>query len=128
MHPGRAASDWLVYHKVEERGWPERLQVFRHKNVNRPTGARVRLIAGQRAERRTRYYLCVWFVADKTWREAGKNMASGARGKLLQERPRVDQQQWFVEFRKEKQNFRFGLSPITDNAVVRSLTKIAGLP
>jgi hypothetical protein len=37
MRPSNTVSDWVVYHKVEERGWPEkRLEVFWPKNVSIP--------------------------------------------------------------------------------------------
>lgn len=129
MRPSHTMSDWVVYHKVEERGWPEkRLEVFWHKNVSIPMGARVWLIAGEKAKPRYRYYLSEWFVVDKTGRECGKNVASGTLGKHLEGMHRLDQEAWFAGFRNEKGNFKFGISPITDAAVVRSLEKIAGLP
>jgi hypothetical protein len=65
---------------------------------------------------------------DKTGREGGKNVAFGTLGKHLEGRNRLDQEAWFAGSRNEKGIFKFGISPITDAAAVRSLAKIAGLP
>jgi len=129
MHTNHTVGDWVVCHKVEERGWPEkRLEVLWPKNVSKPMGARVWLIAGEKAKPTYRYYLSQWFVVDKTVPDAGRVVASGGTGKYLESRPGLDQEPWFAGFRKEKGNFKFGISPISDAAVIRSLEKIAGLP
>ncbi|MGD0127913.1 MAG: hypothetical protein ABSF46_21330 [Terriglobia bacterium] len=90
-------------------------------------GARAWLIAGEKAKPRYRYFLSAWFVVDKTGRERGKNVVFGSQGKRLEGKHRLDQEAWFARFRNEKGNFKFGISPLTDAAVVRSLEEIAGL-
>ncbi len=96
-------TDWAVYHKVEKQGWPERrLQVFWDKNVNIPVGARVWLVAVEKAKPRYHYYLSERFEVDKIGRERGKNIASGTRGEYPEGSPRIDQEPWFAGLRKKK--------------------------
>jgi hypothetical protein len=129
----QVTMDWVQYHKIKERGWPEKplacFGIFSHKNLRLPNRARVWLIAGEKAKPTYHYYLIEWFMVDNVEmnNENGENRASGRQGAYLGERTRIDGEPWFAEFKQNMQNFHFGLSPITNEAVIKGLEKVAGI-
>jgi hypothetical protein len=133
LFPNQATTDWIQYHKVEELGWPEKspegFSNFWYKNVQPPTGARVWLIAGEKAKPVYHYYLIEWFLIDRIAmkNKYGRNVGSGRRGVYLSRRTRIDGEPWFPEFKRTMARFSRGLSPITNKAIIKGLEKAAGL-
>ncbi|HZL18649.1 MAG TPA: hypothetical protein VFG23_12980, partial [Polyangia bacterium] len=118
-------NEYVQYHKPEYAEFPtERAGVFSIYSRKTPRGirgSRIWLVVRKRDTRE--YYLVYWFIADTiVLGKAGKpNGIEGKSGAWLRPRVRIDQMEWFLDFRKYMGNFGLGLQKIVDPTLTAAL-------
>ena len=117
---------YVHYHNPDVMGYDasevDTLNVLTNKRVNDDVvGERVWLLTGRGKPRE--YFLCLTFIADQVGSGPDgkfRTMVSGTDGTVFDPFPRVDQLDWFGDFRKEMGNFAFGFQAVKD---ARSLSR-----
>lgn len=124
---------FVQYHNSEKIGFPasslDEPKIFTNKSVRSLCSNTVWLISGEGGRNKS-YYLAAVFKVQRVsagYREHPQfaNAAFG-KGHLFGETISLVSEPWFPSFMKASQNFRNGLSEITDSAVVEDLQKLAG--
>lgn len=102
------------------------LSVFTNKRVSENVlGGRVFLIAGD--EKPRKYFLRCWFTIEDvgSGREHGfATCVSGTDGEVFDPMIEIDQEDWFLKFKKDQGNFAFGFSPIKDADAVEAFERL----
>lgn len=112
------------YHNSEKMGYSfeeasDPMSFSTTKSVDRMMGAKVWAIAGEGTPRQ--YALGGWFIVD----EAGAyddnpsvHYVRGSIGELFKPMIKLNDLNWFPNFRKSQSNFSLGLQPVSDEFVV----------
>jgi hypothetical protein len=120
---------FVQYHNPDGMGGPYRrtnqdFAILTNKEFESLVGSTVWLVTSKGRPRR--YFLCSSFVVDKVERgNRGrfKNRAVGSTGQDFD--VEIGNLPWFPELLKTTGNFGFGLLPISSEAVIRGLQKVA---
>ncbi|MBA3351214.1 MAG: hypothetical protein H0U23_02095 [Blastocatellia bacterium] len=124
-------NDFLAYHNPEKMG--ERAidlevhAVLTKKEVPRIIGDRVWLVTGEGSPRK--YYLCDWFIVDRIETIDDpyfRKRISGRAGNFIRPMRRLDEHEWFPDFKRSNGNFGLGFQPINEVRFIKALEKIAG--
>ncbi len=125
-------DDFLAYHNPEKMG--ERASdlkvhaVLTRKEVPRIIGDRVWLVTGEGSPRT--YYLCNWFIVDRIETIDDpyfRKRISGKIGKWIRPILRLDEYEWFPDFKRSNGNFGLGFQPINEVRFIKALEEIAGI-
>jgi hypothetical protein len=121
-------NDFVVYHNAKRMGYPasevNALSIVTNKPASGAKGGRVWLITGGRPKE---FWLRGIFTVDEVGRSDHPHFkieVSGSAGELFEPMLRLDQEEWFDDFKYTQGNFAFGFQPIKDPAVVKGLLSV----
>lgn len=123
-------QDYIVYHNPDVMGPLEHnsgFRVFTNKGISKTNiGDRVWLITGSGKPRR--FFLARWFYIDAF--NAGEDRGfkiciSGSVGQNFDPFIEIEQEEWFVQLKRDQGNFAFGFSRITTPGTANRLEMLA---
>ncbi len=125
-------NEYLAYHNPETMGFRaaelKEHAVLTKKEVPRIIGDRVWLVTGEAKPRK--YFLCGYFIVNRIETIDDPNFRkriSGTIGKFIRPIRRLDQEEWFADFKHSNGNFGLGFQPINEVRFIKGLEKVAGL-
>lgn len=125
---------FVQYHNTEIMGYSaseiKELCIYTSKSVKKLSGNAVWLISGEGKSPKT-FHLVLVFKANRTSSDTYrhppyKNAAYGDTGEIFGKSIELTDFPWFDPFKKDHQNFKYGLFEVTDKAIINELRKLAG--
>jgi hypothetical protein len=118
---------FIAYHNREKMGEHSRpCQVYTNKPIHDLTGSVVWIVEGVGRSPK-RYNLLGWFTVREVTESPDSKFSTALRGiePGFEEHVRLNEFEWFPDFRRRMGNFAFGLQPIVDDKIVSHLKEIA---
>lgn len=118
---------FIAYHNREKMGEPSRpSQAYTKKPLRDPKGSVVWIIEGLGRSPK-RYNLVGWFTVREVIESQHPEFSTALRGNEpgFKEHIRLNEFEWFPDFRRRMGNFAFGLQSVVDNKIVNHFKRIA---
>jgi hypothetical protein len=99
--------------------------VLTNKSTSNVAGSRIWLITGEGQPRK--YFLVLWFLADvvESGEDEGfKTRVAGEHGQRFDPMIPLDDEEWFLEFKRTRANFSLGFSPINESLFVEGFERL----
>lgn len=119
-------TDYVVYHNPDVMGYGaldvDNLSIYTNKDPGNVIGSRVWLLTGEGSPRR--FLLRATFLVSEVGRSDRPQFRTrvfGKAGTFMHPMPVLNDEPWFIQFKKSQGNFAFGFQPISESDAVAGL-------